>query len=299
MNICIDNTKYEIIKNLDNNTSSGALYKVKGNEKFYILRIFKNLSKMQIEILQKEVNILSSLKISFIERYLDLKKQNDEYYVLSEFCEDSNLKQFIDEHKGKNDLIEEEIIFDIISQICIALKVIHDVGIVHMNLKPENILINKNNKIKICNFGISKIIENYNCPSNSKNFSEEVSINTFNNTNNIWDFGLIIYELFTLNSLIKSSSNIKKDSNEKNIIENLSKINIKKYNIKWKNLIGNMIKTNFNERPDINQILNFLINDLEENKEIKEEDFDKFSTYEGEYLYGKKNGKGKIYYKIF
>ena len=161
MNICIDGDEYEIIKNLEKNTSSEALYKVKRNENFYILRIFKNLSKMQIEILQKEVNILSNLNKSFIGRNLDLIKQNEEYYVLSEFCEDSNLKQFIDEHKGKNDLIEEEIIFDIISQICIALKVIHDVGIMHFNLKPENIYINNNNKIKICNFGISKIIENY------------------------------------------------------------------------------------------------------------------------------------------
>ena len=297
MNICIDGDEYEIVKNLEKNTSSEALYKVKRNENFYILRIFKNLSKMQIEILQKEVNILSSLNKSFIERYLDLIKQNEEYYVLSEFCEDSNLKQFIDEHKGKNDLIEEEIIFDIISQICIALKVIHDVGIMHFNLKPENIYINNNNKIKICNFGISKIIENYNCPLNSKNFSEDISNDKINNKNNIWDLGLIIYELFTLNSFIKSSSNIKNESDEKNIIENLSKINIKKYNSKWKNLIGNMLKINFEERPDINQIFNFLINELEENKEIKEEDFDEFSTYEGEYLYGKKNGRGKIYYK--
>ena len=295
MNICIDGDEYEIVKNLEKNTSE-ALYKVKRNENFYILRIFKNLSKMQIEILQKEVNILSSLNKSFIERYLDLIKQNEEYYVLSEFCEDSNLKQFIDEHKGKNDLIEEEIIFDIISQICIALKIIHDVGIMHFNLKPENIYNNNNNKIKICNFGISKI-ENYNCPLNSKNFSEDISNDKINNKNYIWDLGFIIYELFTLNSFIKSSSNIKNESDEKNIIENLSKINIKKYNSKWKNLIGNMLNTNFNERPDINQIFNFLINELEENKKIKEEDFDEFSTYEGEYLYGKKNGRGKIYYK--
>ena len=88
MNIYINGDEYEIIKNLDNNTSSGALYKVKRNENFYILRIFNNLSKIQIEILQREVNILSSLNKSFIERYLDLIKQNEEYYVLSEFWED-------------------------------------------------------------------------------------------------------------------------------------------------------------------------------------------------------------------
>ena len=62
-----------------------------------------------------------------------------------------SLRKFINEYKKRNISIEEEIIYNIISQICIALKVIHDNNLIHGNLKPENIFITKENNIKICN----------------------------------------------------------------------------------------------------------------------------------------------------
>ena len=141
----------EIIKYLDINFNSGKLLKVKIKEKFYILRVFNNLTGIQIVNLEKEIKILSNLEKYHIEKYIDLKQQNDTYYLLSEFNEDMSLRKFINEYKEKNILIKEEIIYNIIAQICIALKVIHDNNLIHGNLKPENIFITKENNIKICN----------------------------------------------------------------------------------------------------------------------------------------------------
>ena len=55
-------------------------------------------------------------------------------------------------------LINENIILNIIIQICIGLKIIHENKIIHRDLTPDNIFIDKNNKIKIGDFGISKIL---------------------------------------------------------------------------------------------------------------------------------------------
>ena len=83
---------------------------------------------------------------------------NNEYMkIIMEYGGDQNLKIFINEHKDKNELINEKIIEKIINQICLDIKVIHKNKIIHRNITPENIFINDNNDIKIGDFGISKI----------------------------------------------------------------------------------------------------------------------------------------------
>ena len=73
-----------------------------------------------------------------------------------EFCNEGNLRNFIDKHINDNILIEENIISNIIKQICRGIKERHDKKIVHRDLKPENIFMNDNMNIKIGDFGISK-----------------------------------------------------------------------------------------------------------------------------------------------
>ena len=71
-----------------------------------------------------------------------------------EFCDGDNLRNFINKNKNNNTLIEENILYDIIKQICIGIKEIHDKKIIHRDLKPENIFINDNKNIKIGDFYI-------------------------------------------------------------------------------------------------------------------------------------------------
>ena len=73
-----------------------------------------------------------------------------------EYGGDLNLKMFIENYKKKNQLIKEEIIENIIFQICSCLKEIHNKNIIHRDLTPENIFINEFNNIKIGDFGVSK-----------------------------------------------------------------------------------------------------------------------------------------------
>ena len=69
-----------------------------------------------------------------------------------EFCEGLDLKKFIEENKT---LIDENIVYNIVLQISLGIKELHKRNIIHRDLKPENIFIDKNNNIKIGDFGIS------------------------------------------------------------------------------------------------------------------------------------------------
>ena len=76
-----------------------------------------------------------------------------------EYCEGSDLKKFINEYKDKNELIDENIIYQIVLDICLGIKVIHQQNLIHRDLKPENLFITKDNKVKIGDFGISKQLD--------------------------------------------------------------------------------------------------------------------------------------------
>ena len=76
-----------------------------------------------------------------------------------EYCENSDLREFINKKKKENQLIDQIVILFIALNICIGLKEIHKNKIIHRDLKPENLFIRKDYKIKIGDFGISKKLD--------------------------------------------------------------------------------------------------------------------------------------------
>ncbi len=71
-------------------------------------------------------------------------------YLLMEYFESKNLRQ-------KKKITQEQAI-QIIIQVAQALDYAHSQGIVHSDLKPENILVNENIEVKVCDFGLAKIL---------------------------------------------------------------------------------------------------------------------------------------------
>ena len=187
-----------------------------------------------------------------------------------EFCSEGNLRNFIDKNIGNETLIKENIISNIIKQICIGIKEIHNLKIVHRDLKPENIFMNKNMNINIGDFGISKQLSSYKeyTKTTKKIGSENYAApeikykGIYNEKSDIWSLGCIIYELLTLNIYSKDK-----------FMNEIKQINSNIYNNKWKELINLLLQIDYNKRLDINQVYNILeenikINNKEENNII-------------------------------
>ena len=190
------------------------------------------------------------------DKYYYSFEENDSFNIVMEYGGDTNLKQFIHAHKAKANLIGEKLIENIIIQICLGLKEIHDNNIIHRDLTPDNIFIDENNKIKIGDFGISKILTASNKYANStvgkyKYFAPElVKGEKHNNKIDIYSLGCIIYELFTLSEYYVDT---KIDGKE-------GKINLEIYNKKWQELIDLLLINDYHKRPNIGEILFKLIN---------------------------------------
>ena len=182
------------------------VFLIQKNNKYYALKkiYIKNISKEDLNYYKNEVKILSSFNSEYIVKYYDSFEDDEYLNIVMEYWGE-NLKSFLKSYAEKSTFIHEKIIIDIILQICFGIKVIHEAKIIHRDLKPENIFIDKNHKIKIGDFGVSKILDSYHqyAYSNSGTFyynaPEILKGEKYDFRVDIYSFGCIIYELFTLN----------------------------------------------------------------------------------------------------
>ena len=87
---------------------------------------------------------------------------------------------------------------------------------------------------------------------------EVIKGESYNKKVDIWAFGCIIYELFTLKVCFESKSLLGYVDNI--IYKPHGKINMEKYNSKWQELIDLLLRKNYHERPDIDKIYELIIN---------------------------------------
>ncbi len=101
----------------------------------------------------REARALAKLNHPNIVMVYEFGQVNGQPYFIMEYVDGLNLRQL--EQEGK--LAPREAL-KIVPQICEALQFAHDAGIVHRDIKPDNILLDKKGRVKIADFGIAKIL---------------------------------------------------------------------------------------------------------------------------------------------
>ena len=107
----------------------------------------------QIKLFVNESTALSLLSHPNIVQVYNTAITNSTKYIIMEYVEGITLKKHID-HRGA--LPEREVIY-YATQILSALDYIHSKGIVHCDIKPQNIILLQNGSIKVADFGIARL----------------------------------------------------------------------------------------------------------------------------------------------
>ena len=241
--------EYKIIKQLRKDNLGTEYLIEKNNEQYTLKQINLKLKEDELKQFKNIINDLSKINNGNIVKYFDIFMKNDILNILMECTGDYDLKQFIQNYKNKDELINENLIRNIILQICIGLKALHENNIIHGDLSLDNIFIDKNNKIKLVNYIIPKLIEILNNDERSvllktHYFSQEIKEDSeYNKKVDIYSLGCLIYELFTLNEYNEKDKKI---------------INKDIYNSKYQELIDLLLKKDFHERPNIGEIINII-----------------------------------------
>ena len=150
----------------------------------------------EVEALRKEVQILSEVKHENVVKFFDFLEDINNYYIFMEYCEGDRLQSLIERPK----LLSVSFVKTVFKQIIDALVFLHEKGIAHRDLKPDNIIVDHDDHVKIIDFGLStdqafQLRETY-CGSLAFASPECVRHIPYSATkSDVWSAGLILYSM--------------------------------------------------------------------------------------------------------
>ncbi|XP_070819056.1 uncharacterized protein [Chaetodon trifascialis] len=120
-------------------------------------------------------------------------KHQHTYYAVMEYCQGGSLAENIRE---RSDSLQEFEVLSWIVEICMALKAIHEKGLLHKDMTPQNIYLTEFGKL--CLGGFWKMDKNSNSNEVINYLAPEVfKETTYDSKSEIWSVGCILYELCT------------------------------------------------------------------------------------------------------
>ncbi|MBO9606108.1 MAG: Stk1 family PASTA domain-containing Ser/Thr kinase [Paenibacillaceae bacterium] len=149
---------------------------------------------------RREAQAAASLSHPNIVSIYDVGQQDDVHYIVMEYVEGNTLNELI---KEKAPLQVEEAVH-IAGQICDALDHAHANQIVHRDIKPHNILIGKNGRVKVTDFGIARattsstITQTGSVVGSVHYFSPEHAKGTpAGAKSDLYSLGIVLYQMLT------------------------------------------------------------------------------------------------------
>eukprot|EP01090_Pellita_catalonica_P016882 TRINITY_DN4978_c0_g2_i1.p1 TRINITY_DN4978_c0_g2~~TRINITY_DN4978_c0_g2_i1.p1 ORF type:complete len:324 (-),score=34.23 TRINITY_DN4978_c0_g2_i1:24-995(-) len=134
-------------------TDTGFLLCVK------IINILSNASKMQnadaAKTIRTEIGILKKCKHPRVVGYYAALRYQDHVWILMELCGGGSLDQLCEYYHSHGKLFKEKDLIYVSKSFIDGLDYLHGAGVVHRDVKPANILITIDGKIKLGDFGSS------------------------------------------------------------------------------------------------------------------------------------------------
>ena len=183
--------KYSVVKKMDIVTGEADLYLVECNNVQYVAKIYRRKVAIKPEISQKLMNI----KSKYVAAIYETGEVNGFPMEIIPYYRYGSLQ-------GRK-YTYEQLKRDVIPSLNEGLKVLHENGILHKDLKPSNIMVGDNLKdVAIIDFGISSAREDNNTIIVTKTgmtpeySAPETFRNLFLEESDYYSLGITLYELF-------------------------------------------------------------------------------------------------------
>jgi len=106
--------------------------------------------------LEREAQAVAKLRHENILEIFDYSGSGStSSFIVTEFIDGQTLKQFLGKHQPRF----PEIAALISVEVCRALAHAHGLGVIHRDVKPENVMIRKDGLIKLMDFGIAQVLD--------------------------------------------------------------------------------------------------------------------------------------------
>jgi len=262
-----------MISNLGDGAYS-KVYKVKriADGQMYALKIvaLKNLSDKEKDNAINEVRILASIKhpniIQYKEAFMD--KGSESLCIVMELVDmgdlygqilknlkrqGSSIPQAELEYEG----LKEDFIWRVFIQVVKGLKSMHDLNIMHRDLKSANVFLNQDDTVKLGDMNVSKVATqeglNFTQTGTPYYASPEVwKDEPYDIKSDIWSLGCVLYEMITLKPPFQASS---MKGLYKRVCQGKIQRIPKSYSVELWQVVKQMLHTNPKQRPDCTKIL--------------------------------------------
>ncbi len=194
--------RYEVLSKVG---AGGMADVYKGRDRmlnrYVAIKVLKKEYKEDENFVRKfrsEAQAAAGLNHPNIVNVYDVGEDRGLYYMVMELVEGITLKDYI-EKKGR--LYHKEII-SIAIQMCTGVGIAHAAEIIHRDIKPQNIIISKEGKVKVTDFGIAKATTSNTVSSNAMGSvhytSPEQARGGFSDQrSDIYSVGITLYEMVT------------------------------------------------------------------------------------------------------
>jgi serine/threonine protein kinase/Tfp pilus assembly protein PilF len=174
-----------------------------------------------IDQFKKEILLGRAVSQENVVRIHDLGEVQNVRYISMEFIKGGNLLDLI----KTSGTLTLSTCYQIALQVCQALRAAHQKGIIHQDIKPQNIMIDNSGKVYVADFGLAKSVAMSPVPRGGlisgtpKYFSpEQAQGEESDQRSDIYSFGAVLYEMVTGSPPFKANSveeYIRKHTSEK------------------------------------------------------------------------------------
>ena len=252
---------FEILSKLGDGSYS-VVYKVrrKIDDKIYALKKVKlqNLSEKEKENSLNEVRILASVRSTFVISYKEafIDENDKSLCIIMEYADKGDLYQKIVQFKKLKYLIDEVDVWRIFIQMTKGLKALHDLKILHRDLKSANIFLFSDGSAKIGDLNVSKVAHKglgYTQTGTPYYASPEVwNDKPYDSKSDIWSLGCVVYEMLALHPPFRAED---MEGLYNKVIKGQYEKICDKYSKDISDILKFLFKVKPNERPSCGQIL--------------------------------------------
>ncbi|XP_036813724.1 serine/threonine-protein kinase PLK4 [Oncorhynchus mykiss] len=184
---------------------NGVIATDKHGDQFFIKEIKLN----ETSVLNSSVESLRQISHPHIVNYKNSFLEDNCYYIVTDHCAKGNLSQKIQEQMTNPTEEYSEKIMDWFVKICMALKHVHDQGLLHRELRPQSVLLTEFETLRLGAFA----------SVNEKTTNEDGMVGylgpeiltggIYDTKSDIWSLGCVLYELCMLQGAFTAENTIK------------------------------------------------------------------------------------------
>ncbi|ETW04944.1 NEK protein kinase [Aphanomyces invadans] len=179
--------------------------------------------------------------------------------IVTEYADGGDLRKLLKQYEAAGRRLDEDLVLDLLVQMCLALKHVHDRKILHRDVKPENIFLMQSHVVKLGDFGVAKVLSNTLACADTQTgtpyyTSPEICHGLrYNHKTDVWSLGCVLYEMITQMHAFDGR-------NQKQLFQNiaygaLDTAQLDHCSPRLKQLVISMLAKAPRDRPSINGIL--------------------------------------------